>query len=103
MYPPQEVLGYYEILRAEFPGAELVASTLDKFAASAETLKWSLPVYTSEMGDTWIQGVTSDPKKTARYRAVSQTWISCIEQGEDMSTQTTTLPQLGSAKFSELY
>ena len=51
----QEVLSYYEILRAEFPGAALVASTLDAFVAKVEPLKHTLPVSDLEMGDTWIQ------------------------------------------------
>uniref|UniRef100_A0A2C9LDB6 Glycoside hydrolase family 38 N-terminal domain-containing protein n=1 Tax=Biomphalaria glabrata TaxID=6526 RepID=A0A2C9LDB6_BIOGL len=73
----QEVLGYYEILRAEFPGAELVASTFDNFVQALETVKSTLPVRWSEIGDTWIQGVASDPWKYSRYRAFVRAWENC--------------------------
>ncbi|XP_059146397.1 uncharacterized protein LOC131933931 [Physella acuta] len=78
----QEVLGYYEILRSEFPGAQLVASTFDNYVEVLETIKQTLPVRTFEIGDTWIQGITSDPKKYSQYRAFVRVWQSCQESGE---------------------
>uniref|UniRef100_A0A0B7AAX7 Glycoside hydrolase family 38 N-terminal domain-containing protein n=1 Tax=Arion vulgaris TaxID=1028688 RepID=A0A0B7AAX7_9EUPU len=76
-----EILGYYEILRAEYPGAELVASTFDNFVKALETVKSSLPVRSFEIGDTWIQGITSDPKKCAMYRAFTRAWENCDDMG----------------------
>src|SRR6185437_14630783 len=38
-----------------------------------------LPVVTAEVGDTWIYGVSSDPLKVARYRAMArlrEAWIT---------------------------
>ncbi|KAK3755556.1 hypothetical protein RRG08_012778 [Elysia crispata] len=81
--PLKEWLGYFEILRAEFPGAELVASTFDNFVAALEKVKASLPVRSFEIGDTWIQGVTSDPKKSAMYRAFVRAWENCSLIGVD--------------------
>ncbi|GFO45695.1 coiled-coil domain-containing protein 90b, mitochondrial [Plakobranchus ocellatus] len=77
----QEWLGYYEILRAEFQGAELVASTFDHFVAALEKVKASLPVRSFEIGDTWIQGIASDPKKSAMYRAFVRAWEACTASG----------------------
>ena len=77
----QEWLGYYEIARAEFPGAELVASTFDNFVAALEKVKSNLPVRSFEVGDTWIQGIASDPKKCAMYRAFVRTWENCSASG----------------------
>jgi len=77
----QEVLGYYEILRAEFPNARLQASRLDDFFDAAQVLHSKLPVVTSELGDTWIQGVASDPRKCAEYRAVSRVMRDCLAAG----------------------
>ena len=79
--PSQEVLGYYEILRAEFPNAQLKASRLDDFFDAAQALSDRLPVVTSEFGDTWIQGVASDPRKCAEYRAVSRVMRRCLAAG----------------------
>jgi len=41
------------------------ASTFDKFAAEvlSSPVYQQLPVITSEIGDTWIHGVASDPIK----------------------------------------
>ncbi|GFR92054.1 coiled-coil domain-containing protein 90B, mitochondrial [Elysia marginata] len=78
----QEWLGYYEILRAEFPGAELMASTFDNFVAVLEKVKSNLPVRSFEIGDTWIQGIASDPKKCAMYRAFVRAWEICSASGK---------------------
>jgi len=77
----QEVLGYYEILRAEFPNAQLKASRLDDFFDAAQAIRAKLPVVMSEFGDTWIQGVASDPRKCAEYRAVSRVMRDCLTAG----------------------
>jgi hypothetical protein len=62
------VLGAFRALRERFPGAEVVASTLDDFALALEDARDSLPVISGEIGDTWIHGAATDPKKIARYR-----------------------------------
>ena len=46
----------------------VVASTMDAFAARLLSVKDSLPVVTAELGDTWIHGAGTDPKKTGQYR-----------------------------------
>ncbi len=67
--PPMEaILAVYETTRAQFPGAEVKASTLDAFAHKLATVKASLPIVTAELGDSWIYGIGSDPKKIGRYR-----------------------------------
>ena len=54
-----EVRGYFSLLRSEFPGARVEASTFDAFtrnlleAVDAGTVQ--LPVFDQEMGDTWLQ------------------------------------------------
>ncbi|CAL1525888.1 unnamed protein product [Lymnaea stagnalis] len=83
--PPEDietVLGYYEILRQEFPGAELVASTFDNYVAVLDTVKSTLPVRTFEIGDTWIQGITSDIWKYSHYRAFLRALDPCISSGD---------------------
>ena len=78
----QEVLGYYEILRAEFPQAKIMASTLENFFMAVEPIKSKLPVITKEIGDTWIQGIASDPRKIAEFRAVARVMDGCYKHGE---------------------
>lgn len=71
--PPEnmeELLKDYEILRAEFPNAELKASRLEDYFSVAMTIKDKLPIVTQEVGDTWIQGICSDPRKSADRKSV---------------------------------
>ena len=77
----QEVLGYYKILRSEFPNAKLKASRFDDFFDVAQMIRSELTVVTSEFGDTWIQGVASDPRKCAEYRAVTRVLRNCLAAG----------------------
>ncbi len=60
----------YEGLSLRFPGATLKASTLDAFAERLALLKDRLPVVREEIGDSWIHGTASDPKKLAQFRAL---------------------------------
>jgi hypothetical protein len=70
--PPskQSVVETFALLRHEFPDAEFVGATLDDVANILLPLIDTLPVVTAEIGDTWIQGVGSDPTKTSQYRAL---------------------------------
>ncbi|XP_041370965.1 uncharacterized protein LOC121384574 isoform X2 [Gigantopelta aegis] len=83
----QEILGNYEILRTEFPGAQLEASTFDRYIESLQPIKHTLPVGTFEVGDTWIQGIASDPVKMSKYWTFSNTLQDCFLsqrcQGDD--------------------
>ncbi len=66
------VIETFARVRRQFPGATVVASTLDAFARTLRAVKSRLPVVTGELGDTWIHGVGTDPVKVARYRALSR-------------------------------
>ncbi|MEH7009832.1 DUF5054 domain-containing protein [Neobacillus niacini] len=64
----EEIRALFAQLQQEYPGAEIVASTLDAFAEKLLTIKHLLPVIKEEIGDSWIHGIASDPWKVARYR-----------------------------------
>jgi hypothetical protein len=64
----EQVLENYEQIRAQFPNAQVFASTLDSFASALLPIKDQLPVITAELGDTWIHGGGSDPKKISQFR-----------------------------------
>ncbi|XP_071097043.1 uncharacterized protein [Haliotis cracherodii] len=83
--PPQsinEILSNYEVLRGEFPGAKLMASTFDNFIEALQPIKGQLPVVEVEVGDTWVQGISSDPVKMARYWAFANKLQVCVRKGE---------------------
>ncbi|MBJ6362235.1 DUF5054 domain-containing protein [Paenibacillus sp. MAHUQ-46] len=75
------IVEQFESIRARFPGAQVVASTLDNYAESLWAHRHVLPVVTEEIGDTWIHGVGSDPLKTAQFRELSRLRKQWIEQG----------------------
>ena len=65
----EEIVQLYAKLRAEYPGANIHAGTLDDVANVAAALT-NLPVVTQEIGDTWIYGIGCDPLKVSQYRAI---------------------------------
>ena len=74
-----EIAVIYAKLRARYPGAQIKAATMNDVAVAVDAVRDTLPVITSEIGDTWIYGCASDPDKVARYRAVArlrQSWLS---------------------------
>jgi len=70
--PPStdEIREQFEQYRQQYPGAEVIASTMDAFAEKLLEVSSSLPVIREELGDTWIHGVGTDPLKVARYREI---------------------------------
>ena len=83
--PPSlaEVQGFYATLKAQFPAAEVSASTFDAFFAAANQpeVKAQLPVVTAEIEDAWIHGVAADPLKNAQFRELSRQRLACLESG----------------------
>jgi len=74
MGPPSQkrLHSVYKEVQARFPGAEVAASTLDAFAKSLRPLREKLPVIRQEIGDTWIHGIGTDPRKTAMLRELER-------------------------------
>ncbi len=68
--PADEVHATFSRLQREHPSAMVQASTLDAFAEQLLTQADQLPVIESEIGDTWIHGVGSDPGKVAAFRSL---------------------------------
>lgn len=67
---PKQIEKLFHKLHKAHPEAEIVAADLNDAALAARTVRESLPVVTQEIGDTWIHGVGSDPKRVAQYRAM---------------------------------
>jgi hypothetical protein len=75
----EEIHETYSTLSGQFPNAQITPTSLTEIANAIEPYSGSLPVLTSEIGDTWIHGVASDPLKLARYREVArlrQGWLA---------------------------
>lgn len=69
---PDEISHVFDKMRARFPGATLNASTLDQYALKLRTVRDSLPVINAELGDSWIHGAGTDPKKISQFRQLSR-------------------------------
>jgi hypothetical protein len=75
----EEIHQTYSALSGQFPNAQIIPTSLAEIANAVEPHRGLLPVLTSEIGDTWIHGVASDPLKLARYREVArlrQEWLA---------------------------
>jgi Domain of unknown function (DUF5054) len=81
-HTPEEIHQIYSALGRQFPNAVIKASNLTEIANAIAPHTKDLPVITSEIGDTWIYGVASDPIKLARYRELlrlRRQWIKASE------------------------
>lgn len=69
---PAEISQVFDRMRERFPGATLTASTLDNYALKLRSVRDTLPVVNAEIGDNWIHGAGTDPKKISQYRQLSR-------------------------------
>ncbi len=63
----EEIINIYRDIQAEFPDYSIKAATLNEVAERIEQIK-DIPIFEGEIGDTWIHGAATDPKKLSRYR-----------------------------------
>ena len=79
--PPSvaEVLSVYERLTCDYPEATILASNLSSYANAILPFAENFPLITQEIGDTWIHGVGSDPKKVSTFKLL----LRLIEQWEE--------------------
>ncbi len=81
-HTPDEIAAIYRKLRASFPNATIIASSMTDIAVAMAPYHAQLPVVTQEIGDTWIHGVPSDPIKISRYREVARFRRALIDEGK---------------------
>lgn len=78
---PEQIQGIFQEMRERFPGVTVCGSTMDAFAAQLMRVKDSLPVVTDELGDTWIHGAGSDPKKISQFRELLRLRAGWLKDG----------------------
>ena len=78
----ETVKNIYADLRKRYPQAQIVGASFNEVAAQLLTVKDKLPVVTSEIGDTWIYGYGSAPKRMAKFRALSRLYSQWLKQGK---------------------
>lgn len=77
-----QVKDIYASLKENYPNARLVASTLSDVANELEEMKDRIPVFTGEIGDTWIYGFGSSPLRMACFRELSRLYDQWIADGK---------------------
>eukprot|EP01043_Picozoa_sp_COSAG02_P041429 COSAG02_NODE_3433_length_6750_cov_29.777477_3_plen_925_part_00 len=73
--PPNasQVLSDFADARSWFPKAEVVAGTLDEFVSEVTVAQRArVPVITADLSDSWLMGMSSDPIKGQRMRAIDR-------------------------------
>ncbi|MDR3093585.1 MAG: DUF5054 domain-containing protein, partial [Bacteroidales bacterium] len=78
----EQVKTIYADLRKKYPDADIFASTLNAVAEDVIAMKQQLPVFTSEIGDTWIYGYASSPQMMAQFRALTRLYSDWIKTGK---------------------
>ena len=85
----EEIAVIYARLRAQFPEATVQPVGLTEVALAIEPYRSQLPIFTQEIGDTWIYGTPSDPLKVARYRETARFRQGCLARHAFTSGDTT--------------
>ena len=73
-----EIEENFNVLHEEFPDADIFASTFDRFYDEVLNKVTDIPTVKSEIGDTWLQGIQSDPRKTAEYLSLQKAYSNCV-------------------------
>ena len=90
-----EALAIFKGVEHIYPNAMVHASdAFDDFVTAVSPHAAGLPVVTAEIGDTWIQGASADPRKMATFRAISRARAQCVAAGVGGCD-----PAQGSAEF----
>lgn len=77
-----EVIDTFRALREKLPNAELSAADLNDVAMVLRDVEDAIPVITDEIGDSWIHGTATDPKKMSQFRALCRL-MNRMPEGED--------------------
>jgi len=71
----------HRLMALQNPGAEIVASTLSAYGDLLWERRATFPVVTDEIGDSWIHGVGSAPRKVSRYLGLRRLYGAWARQG----------------------
>ena len=63
-----DIIEVYDYIHECYPDCIVKAASLDDVAIRLRNLKDTLPVVENEIGDTWIHGAGTDPKKMGLFR-----------------------------------
>lgn len=67
-----DILFVLNNLKTRYPESNIFPSSFEKYISKLIPIKNNLPVINTEIGDTWIHGLSTDPKKIAEFRLISR-------------------------------
>lgn len=67
---PEAINKKLELLKKKYPDYNVRAGRIDDIAVSLWKVREKLPIIESEIGDTWIHGVATDPYKVGAFRTL---------------------------------
>ena len=79
----ESILEIYKNLHEQYPEAEIKAADLNDLAMEIRPIVQYLPVIHQELGDTWIHGIGTDPKKISMYRGLLRLAETCTEEEKE--------------------
>ncbi len=94
---PEQITDVYATLKRRYPGAAIRAGSFNDVAEALDPVASTLPRLTCEIGDTWIHGIGSDPRKVAAFRELlrlRKQWVSCGRLAENGASDWAMLRKL---------
>lgn len=88
----EQIVHVYEELQKKYPGAEIKAATLSDVADRLRKVE-GLPVVEKEIGDTWIHGAGTDPKKLGRFRELQRHFAKYGAGSADLTDNLLLVPE----------
>ena len=71
------IIKCFEKFANKHPDTNIIPATLNDLALEVEKIRHLLPVVTTEIGDSWIHGIMTDPRKIFSYNALLQYAKGC--------------------------
>lgn len=78
----ESVKAIYAGLRKRYPNARIIGASFNEIARELTAVRNTLPVVTSEIGDTWIYGYGGAPIRMAKFRALSALYSQWLRDGK---------------------
>ena len=75
-----EIHQNHEILRQSYPGAEIISSSFQNYLEDISGIAPELELFNRDISDSWLQGISSDPKRVQQYLALQRALATCFER-----------------------
>ena len=88
----EKIVEIFDEIKAKYPGYAVRAATLEDVALKLRDVK-NLPVVDKEIGDTWIHGAGTDPKKVSMYRDLLRKTVDFDYEKYNLSNSLLAIPE----------